>query len=153
MENLVIGLAVLSAGLMVPLLVLRLLAKEPKNLGVVDGRLLACPASPNCVSSQAEDEAHYLAPIPFSSSTPEAMDRIAGVIRSMPGTEIVAQTADYLYARFTTGGIPRWTDDVEFHAPPGESVIHFRSSSRVGYSDWGKNRKRMEAIKAAFMGS
>ena len=44
--------------------------KSANPLGVSDGRLTACPSSPNCVSSQAEDEAHRIAPLVFQD-TPE----------------------------------------------------------------------------------
>jgi uncharacterized protein (DUF1499 family) len=47
----------------------------------------------------------------------------------------------------------RFVDDVEFLLVPAERVIHVRSASRVGYSDLGTNRKRVEALRAKFEGS
>ena len=44
----------------------------------------------------------------------------------------------------------RFIDDVDFLLDEKEGVIHFRSASRVGYSDLGANRKRMERIRKAF---
>ena len=44
-----------------------------------------------------------------------------------------------------------FVDDVEFFVDAQQKVIHFRSASRVGYSDLGANRKRMETIRRAFL--
>ena len=47
----------------------------------------------------------------------------------------------------------RFVDDVEFYFPPAESgkiMIQVRSASRVGHSDFGVNRERIEQIRAEF---
>jgi uncharacterized protein (DUF1499 family) len=44
----------------------------------------------------------------------------------------------------------RFVDDVEFSLAASAGLIHVRSASRVGYSDFGVNRKRVERIRAAF---
>ncbi len=46
-----------------------------------------------------------------------------------------------------------FVDDFEAHVGPGARVIELRSASRLGYSDFGVNRKRVEAIRTAFEAS
>jgi uncharacterized protein (DUF1499 family) len=43
-----------------------------------------------------------------------------------------------------------FVDDVEFFLDEGANVIHVRSASRLGQSDLGVNRKRVETIRAKF---
>ena len=40
----------------------------PNNLGIYQGHLRDCPASPNCVSSQAHDSEHQIAPLPLQAT-------------------------------------------------------------------------------------
>ena len=68
----------------------------------------------------------------------------------MPGMKVVRHTEDYLYARHTSHWF-RFVDDVEFLLERDLDVVHVRSASRVGYSDLGANRKRVERIRAAFL--
>ena len=72
------------------------------------------------------------------------------VVAAMPGATIVAQRDDYLYATFETP-VMGFVDDVEFALLPGQAAIGVRSASRLGYSDLGTNRKRIEAVRAAFV--
>jgi uncharacterized protein (DUF1499 family) len=87
-------------------------------------------------------------PLPKNKSPAEALLRVRLVVQSMPGAEVVTHNADYLYVRFTT----RWlgfVDDAEFWADPAHRVIQVRSASRLGASDLGVNRARIERIRAA----
>jgi uncharacterized protein (DUF1499 family) len=122
---------------------------KPSNLGMIDGRLADCPASPNCVSTQAVDADHRMEPIPFTSSPDEMMQRIEAVIAEMTQTKIVTTEGNYLHAEFRSA-LFRFVDDVEFLIDPESQLVHFRSVSRVGYSDFGVNRRRMEEIREAF---
>ena len=124
-------------------------SRKPSSLGVIDGRLAECPASPNCVSTQAEDPDHRMQPIQFTGSADEAMHRIKDIIAEMPHTKIVTVDANYLHVEFRSAFL-RFVDDVEFLVDQKEQVVHFRSASRVGYSDMGVNRRRMEKIREAF---
>jgi uncharacterized protein (DUF1499 family) len=125
--------------------------KRPTNLGVTDGRLAACPTTPNCVSSQApdSDEQHKIAPLTYAGSPSEAMSALKAVVQGMERTEIISEGENYLYAEFTTP-IMGYVDDVEFWLDPSANVIHVRSASRLGQSDLGVNRKRVEEIRAQF---
>ncbi len=109
----------------------------------------SCPSSPNCVSSQAVDPEHAIAPIAYAESRSEALARLKRVLASMKRTAIVSERADYLHAE-AKSLIFRFVDDVEFYLPDNQKVIHVRSASRVGYSDLGVNRKRVEEIRKRF---
>ncbi len=125
----------------------------PKHaVGVTDGALAPCPSSPNCVCSQGDpgDEEHFMPPLPLHGAASDAIERVAGIITAMPRTEIISQQDRYLHATFTSA-IFRWVDDVELVVDEDAGVLHFRSASRVGHSDLGVNRKRMEAIRDAWL--
>jgi uncharacterized protein (DUF1499 family) len=124
-------------------------AGRPKSLGATDGKLAGCPDSPNCVCSQETRDSHHIAALAYEGDGKAAFSRLADVLESWPRIKIVTQTENYMHVEFTTR-ILRFVDDVEFLLAEDESVIHVRSASRVGYSDMGTNRKRVEAIRAAF---
>lgn len=124
--------------------------KRPTNLGVRDGRLASCPNKPNCVSSQAQSKKHFVEPIRLSGDATTAMRKIGAVVAAMPLTHVVESRPDYLYAEFSTP-LMGFVDDVEFYCDGKQ--IHVRSASRLGYSDMGVNRKRVEAVRKAFAGA
>ena len=121
-------------------------AKVPRNLGVTEGRFVPCPQSPNCVSSQARDGAHKIAPFPFTDSSGEIMARVVALLMETPRVSIVTQTDTYLHAECRTA-LFRFVDDFECFVDARDSTLHFRSASRTGYSDFGVNRNRVEALK------
>lgn len=119
---------------------------RPPDLGVRDGRLAPCPASPNCVSSRAPDDGHRVAPLTYTGPAQDAMKKLTTIVRSLPRTAVITTTDTYLHAEFTSF-LFRFTDDVEFLIDDAAKVIHVRSASRLGYSDLGVNRKRIETIR------
>jgi uncharacterized protein (DUF1499 family) len=123
---------------------------RPTNLGVHGGKLVPCPSSPNCVSSQASDENHAVAPIAISGDPSAAMRRLTSVVEAMPRTQVIETKPDYLRVEFTSR-LLGFVDDVEFYCDG--KVIQVRSASRLGYSDLGVNRKRVEEIRRAFAAS
>lgn len=131
------------------LVMVNMFSSKPTNLGLRDGRLAPCPSSPNCVSTQAEDEPHRVEPIAYTGSTESAMTAIKAVLAEMPRIAIVAEEGNYLHAE-ATSKILRFVDDIEFFVDEENGVIHFRSASRVGYSDLGANRSRMEQFRSLF---
>ncbi len=112
-------------------------------------RLRPCPQSPNCVSSQSPDADHFIEPFVYHSSLKNAQTRLRQILTSLPRTRIVKDETAYLHAECTSL-IFRFTDDLEFAFDDTRKVIHVRSASRVGYSDFGTNRKRVEAIRRQF---
>ena len=123
--------------------------KRPTNLGVREGRLAPCSKKPNCVSSQAADRQHSVPPLPGSADAGAAMQKVKAVVQAMPRATVIESRPDYLYVEFSTP-MMGFVDDVEFYHDG--KVIHVRSASRLGYSDLGVNRKRVEAIRAALGG-
>ncbi len=115
--------------------------KRPDNLGVKEGKLAPCPGTPNCVSSPSQDPKAKIAPLPKVS-----IAELKKVIESMERTTIIEETDNYLYAEFKSQ-LMGYVDDVEFYLDPNENVIHVRSASRLGKSDLGVNRKRVETIR------
>ena len=128
---------------------LNLMAKKPPNLGVVNGRLAPCPNSPNCVSTQAIDADHRMDAILFDDAPDQAIERLKAAIRAMPRMKIVTETEDYIHVE-ATSRLFRFVDDVEFFVDRKAKTIDFRSASRIGHSDFGVNRARMEQIRGAF---
>lgn len=106
-----------------------------------------CPSSPNCISSQSDpsDAQHYMAPVSYDGPAEPALDAIAAAIESSSGATVTNRTADRIEALFVTR-IFRFKDDVTFMVDSDANEIHFRSASRVGHSDLGANRKRLEAL-------
>jgi uncharacterized protein (DUF1499 family) len=121
----------------------------PATLGATAGRLAPCPDRPNCAASQATDSAHRVAPIAFAGDAAAAMARLQRVVAAQPGAVVVVARGDYLYATFRSA-VFGFVDDVEFLANPAAGAIDVRSASRLGHSDFGVNRKRVEAVRAAF---
>ncbi|PKN12775.1 MAG: DUF1499 domain-containing protein [Deltaproteobacteria bacterium HGW-Deltaproteobacteria-4] len=121
--------------------------ERPKNLGVKDGVLAACPSSPNCVSSFAADEGHRITPFSFGDEPAAAFARLTQMLRQRSDATIIEEGSGYLRVELRT---TLFVDDAEFLLDEENKVIHLRSASRLGYSDLGKNRSRVEEIRAAF---
>ena len=109
-------------------------------------QLAPCPSSPNCVSTQAQDPEHSIAPIRYQKSRSEAKEALKEIVRSLPRTRLVEGNETYLHYEFTSL-LLRFVDDVEFLFDDETKTIHFRSASRIGHSDFGVNRRRMEEIR------
>jgi len=117
------------------------------TLGIHNEKLAACPTSPNCVSSDAEAAEQQIEPLRLSVAAEDAWREAQAVVASLPGTKIVTVASDYLHAecRSTVFG---FVDDLELHLRPEERLIAVRSAARLGYSDFGVNRKRVERLRS-----
>ena len=118
---------------------------RPDNLGVKDGRFAACKTTPNCVSSQADsaDREHYITPIAFSGT----MQELRRAVESMTRASVIREEGNYLYAEYTSA-LMGYVDDVELLLDEKAALVHVRSASRLGRSDFGVNRKRIEELRA-----
>lgn len=121
---------------------------RPTNLGVKAGRLVPCPGKSNCVVSNEDDQKHYIAPIPYEVDQEAAFQVLKDIVITMERAEIIEETPIYLRLEYKTKTFG-FVDDVEFYFP-SDPVILIRSASRVGYSDFGVNRKRLESVRAMF---
>ena len=122
---------------------------RPARLGVIDGKFNPCPVSPNCVCSQDPDQKHAIKPISYQGSPQEAASRLLTVLQGMKRAKIVTKQERYFHVEFTSA-IFRFVDDAEFFINGEQKLIHVRSAARLGYSDFGVNRKRMETIRRLF---
>ncbi len=122
-------------------------------IGVDQGRLSPCPDTPNCVSSMAptDDKSHFIEPLSYQpADKQQALETLNRVLALQKRTTIVDETETYLHVEFKSK-IFRFVDDVEFLFSDHKPLIHIRSASRLGYSDLGANRKRMERIRSRFV--
>jgi uncharacterized protein (DUF1499 family) len=133
-------------------IIVPLISKTPENLGIKDGRLAPCKKTPNCVSTQADplDKQHFIPPIRYETTKTEARQKIIKALQNIGGkTKIITQKPDYIHAenRSPTMG---YIDDIEIYFEEHSKKIHIRSASRLGYSDFGMNRKRIQQIQSHF---
>jgi uncharacterized protein (DUF1499 family) len=121
---------------------------RPK-LGVVQGQFTPCPDSPNAVSSQSDSPIHRIDPIPFpiAGDPGASLEQVRLASLAEPGMSLMESLPGYLRFEVTTR-ILRFVDDLEWYADPQDEVIHVRSASRIGHSDLGANRRRVERIRA-----
>jgi uncharacterized protein (DUF1499 family) len=122
------------------------------DLGIVDGRLRPCDSRPNCVCSQGSSAERTVAALPIEPDAPAAaFDRARDCVETLPRVALVEAAPGY--ARYECcSRLFRFADDVELLLDEPAGVIHVRSASRVGYSDMGVNRKRVEEIRKAYGG-
>jgi uncharacterized protein (DUF1499 family) len=118
---------------------------RPDYLGVTEGKLAPCPVTPNCVSSQSQDTAHFIEPLSYQGSGEKAIEQLAKIIAAQPRAKIIKQESNYLYAEFSSQWMG-FVDDVEFYLNPSKNAIDVRSASRLGESDLNVNRQRISAI-------
>ncbi|MCC7335798.1 MAG: DUF1499 domain-containing protein [Pirellulaceae bacterium] len=104
-----------------------------------------CPDKPNCVCTQATRPEQAMAPLCFSGSAAEAIEQVVRQMEKLPRVGIIERRENYLHA-VVSSLVFRFKDDVEFYADEQSGLLHFRSASRLGYSDMGANRRRMERL-------
>lgn len=156
LTNLLVMLVLLAVLLLVAGRLGWLSGTAPSDLGVTNGQLKAPSRTPNSVSSQAglhpanpQAAKAAIEPLRFSGDGRQAMQRLAALLRRQDGLILVTEQPDYLRAEARSATLG-FVDDVEFWLDPANSVIQLRSASRIGYGDWNANRKRLEALRAAF---
>ncbi len=128
----------------------------PEVLGVNNGRLAAPSPTPNSVTSQVDlypghPQTSYarIAPLKYEGDGRAALSRLSILIKQMDRTRVVIERPDYLYVQFQTPWL-RFIDDAEFWLDANNGVIQLRSASRIGESDLGLNRQRIEEIRTRF---
>ena len=126
---------------------------RPDNLGVHDARLAPPKPTPNNVSSQADrnsDAGHFIEPLCYGGEANKAWEALRGIVSGMPRVKVVKSESNYLHAEFSSR-LMGYVDDVEFYLDRALGAIHVRSASRLGRSDFGVNRERIEAIRARLL--
>lgn len=119
---------------------------RPANVGIGSNGFAACPKTPNCVSSFSTDPVHQIEPLRYTSSPEQAFTNLKQTIAALPRTKVISETDTYLYTEFTSRFMG-FVDDVEFSLDKPAGIIQVRSASRLGESDLGVNRRRIELIR------
>jgi uncharacterized protein (DUF1499 family) len=109
-------------------------------------RLAGCPDRPNCVSSEAKDPRHAVAPMQLAGGSDAAWNDIQAVVGCLPRSKIVKATDRYLHVTLKSR-IFGFIDDLELKLEPQTRQIAIRSASRKGYFDLGVNRRRVEYLR------
>ena len=141
-----IALLVLVLGFVFRLVAFGATSRKMSGPEWTGGALAACTKKPNCVSSLATDEEHSIDPLASGEGAAEAFRRAAERLAAMPGTEIVRSEAGYLHAECKSS-LFGFVDDLELHLDRQTGVLQVRSASRVGYSDLGANRRRVDSLR------
>ena len=141
----VIGIIVIIGIMLVGL---SIASRKQPELGLLNGQLRPCPATPNCVCSEQQAEGAYVEPLGYTTTEEEAWRKIKQAIVATDGA-VVTEQDGYLHAIYETP-LMRYVDDVELRLDENQQLIHVRSASRVGHSDFGANRKRVARIRNAF---
>ncbi|MDX2448729.1 MAG: DUF1499 domain-containing protein [Desulfobacterales bacterium] len=105
-----------------------------------------CPSSPNCVSSEAPDAKHAVAPLHLKGDPQKAWEAITKIVGQLPRSTMVAATDRYLLVACKSR-LFGFVDDLELLLDPATRVIAIRSAARSGKSDLGVNRRRVETLR------
>lgn len=115
--------------------------------------LAPCPRSPNCVSSLADqtDTAHRIEPLFFSDGADRAHARLLAAIRSLPRARIVRDAPLRIEAEVKSR-LFGFVDDLVCVIDAEAQRIDLRSAARLGWSDLGVNRRRVELLRRVMGG-
>lgn len=120
------------------------------RLGMQGNSFYPCSDSPNCVSSMANDLKHRVEPLDISGMAQEkAKAVIMNILKDTKRCRIITVEEQYIHAEYRSF-LFRFVDDLELFFPENTPLIHIKSASRLGYSDFGVNRKRVEKIRSLF---
>jgi len=123
-------------------------ATTPSDIGLDDaGVLRPCPGAPNCVCSEGESAS--IEPLAYTGDGQAAFRSLLDWLELQPHVELVTVEAGYAHAVYRTP-LLGFRDDLELRLDEASSVIQVRSASRVGYSDLGANRRRVEDLRASW---
>lgn len=149
-KTILVILGVISSLILVGFFLLGHMSKTGEPPGLVSGHLSACSVKPNCVVSEiAEDDSHYISPLHYPAAMAEnTMALITQIIQEVGG-EITVEDEGYIAALFTSDFFG-FVDDLECRNDKANHTLHLRSASRVGHSDFGANRQRVELISSLF---
>lgn len=137
------------ASIAVALLLSGCAGTPPTHFMTSNNQLTPCPSAPHCVSSQAPaDSAKHIQPLAYNTSEAAARKALLATLKANSHATVVQSDPRFIHATFTT--TLGFVDDVTFLIQPDQHIIDMKSESRVGYYDFGKNRRRLEALRKAF---
>jgi len=143
---------VIILGFIMALLISRfglLEGSRPDNLGIHANSLYKCPEQQNCVVSHINRRhslEYEIDPLPYYLTPDESIGKIRKVLLDIKGIKIIIVKNNYLYAECKTPFLG-FIDDFEVYCDKLTKQCLVRSASRLGFSDFGVNRKRIEKIR------
>lgn len=108
-----------------------------------------CPSSPNCFRSETNPKNGVKQPMSFQTDLVVSRNKIEQIVEEQLNAFLVDSTTTYLHFEVVTG-LGGFKDDLYFYFDLVNKKIHFKSASRVGYGDFGANKRRVKRIKKAF---
>ena len=143
--SLLLGIVAMASGFGLGLFSCRI-----PDLGVQSGQLTPCPERPNCVCSQDPKDSHRVEPIALAGELGEDLDaawrKAKALVAAWPRSVLLEETPEYV--RYQCASLVfRFKDDIELLLDRDQKLIHVRAGARVGYSDMGVNRKRVEKLR------
>ncbi len=149
MQKLILIILLLGAAFIAARVGIAFISRQPATAGVIDKegvlQLGDCPTTPNCQGSQSTRTEQTVEPLTLSVSAQDAQEIIMEAIKQLGGS-IVTIDKHYLHATFRTS-LLAYTDDVEFLIDTPASAVQIRSASRLGVSDLGANKERINVIR------
>lgn len=121
---------------------------KTNKIGLENDKFFSCSHQSNCVNSMASasDKKHYVAPLIIEKTKKDILAFIIDHLKKWQRTKLMTQTDKYLHFEIKSAFFG-FIDDLEIFWPKGDEYLHFKSSSRIGYTDFGVNRKRVEQLK------
>jgi len=123
---------------------------KTRQLGVTNAKFSPCSQKPNSVSTQTTQDIKKVDPLAFNGTLEETYELILKSLKGLKKNDIVTKESNYLHVTFTSK-LFKFVDDVEFYFDEKAKLIHFKSASRVGYSDMGVNKKRYLKFKETYL--
>ncbi len=114
---------------------------EGFSFGLNQGKLAPCKDSPNCICTDEKDS-HYMEPFPI---TYRSWKELPSFLKTLKGCSMVETRTNYIRMECRTS-VFGFIDDVEIYFDTENGLLRYRSGARLGYSDFGVNRKRIEKI-------
>lgn len=126
-------------------------SQVPEYVGMQDGQFAPLPNSPNAVSSQSEEADRHVDPLPMLATLEATQAALADTLQEMGQNKLRKAEGPYMHAVFTSSQMG-YNDDVELWIDEQAGVVHYRSQSRVGYSDKGVNKVRYDRFSSIYAG-
>ena len=120
--------------------------QTPKDIGVFNNKFSPCPESPNCVSSDANDKDHFIQVFKLNQSLENNWKNIFDMVSSLSRTKIISFNEQYIHAECSSA-IFGFVDDLQLHLRKKDEIVAVKSASRLGYSDFGVNRRRVTDLR------
>ncbi len=131
-------------------LLLNSCSPQLRNIDIGENLFKPCGSAPNCIASDGSGYAQMMKPVPYVDGLPMMIKKLDQAIKETALERSEKQkltyedstTRQYVFASQYIG----FKDDVLFVFDDKQKLMHYRSSSRVGYADFNYNKKRMALI-------